>query len=158
MAETKGTPIPRNCTKLIYVFRPIFNVSSPSWIEWTIHYMLDWGIDINAYDMAKIRYKLYNNDTSSWANLNAEGHMFYNNHDNSSANYDQYIGHQCNQVYNVRVAYNNKYLDKGGLVRVAICFDVSVVAGESELQEVASPSKTAKRSEMTVYFNSMEIY
>lgn len=154
----KGILIATGTKKIIFVFRPIYNVTSPTVITWLIHYLLDWAIDGSAYDMAKIRYKIYDNVSLDWKPLVTEGHAFLNNHNSVGALFPQYIGHQCNQVYYVSLTYNSKYLDTGGLVRVAICFDPNVSTLESELQEVGSDSKTKKRSEMSVFFNSMEIY
>lgn len=110
--------------KINFIFRPMQPSGTLASVEWLMEYYFNWKLDkAGGWDMGKIFYKIYNNNSSTWDTLDSSGHHFYNNND---ADNSEYIGHFTTHMFYVKIETNpSYYLDDDGFVKTAIDFETS---------------------------------
>ena len=91
-------------------------------IEWLMEYYFNWKLDgEGGYDMGKISYLMWNNNTSAWSTLNSDGHHF---HKNNAGDDTEYVGHLTTQLYYIKIETNpSYYINDSGIVKTAISFE-----------------------------------
>lgn len=137
----------RYTAKIIFNFRPVQPSETLASVEWLMEYYFNWKLDTaGGWDMGKIKYEIYNYNSSTWTTLSSDGHHF---HKNNAGDDTEYIGHLTTQMFYVKIDTNpSYYVSDDGLVRTAINFT------EDEDNEYTY-TYTKKNAELTTIYNGI---
>lgn len=123
-SEDRKIQIMKYTQKAIFVFRPMQPSGTVASIEWLMEYYFNWQLsETKAYDMGKIKYQMYNYNTSTWDTLDSAGHNFLNN---PESNNEEYVGHLTTQMFYAKIETNpSYYISDDGFVEAAISFETT---------------------------------
>ncbi len=161
MSEGKAVALTKYTKSVRWFFKPIYN-GTPSKLEWLLEYSVGWQVGVTdtddwGLDMAKVKYRIYNNNTSAWVEFAKDGHFFHYN--NQAAEENQYIGCWTKQAFygviDTDVAY---YISDDELVHVEFSFDCECVTGECEPQtDAGSVTHLSRDADLVTYYNGIVI-
>lgn len=158
MSSEEIHQLPYGTKSIGFVFRPLLLIekSSVTEIEWCIEYMLDWSSDAEAYDMAKLRYEIYDYNAQTWDTLDGDGHMFFTN----DADDTVYAGNLTTQIYYIKITTDaDDYVSYDGFVKTRLNFAISPSSYESEIHYetdgTTSNNYVSRTSAIKIIYNGL---
>ena len=143
-------------------FRPIYN-GTPNKIEWILEYTMGWHVGVTASedwgrDMGRLKYQIYNNNTTTWENFSDVGHFF---HGNEAGDDTCYIGCWTKQAfYGEKTTNPSYYINDDGIVKVKMSFNVNEYATYLDMEcqtDVGTTTYLNRDAELVTYYNGVMV-
>ena len=141
MADYKELPIPKNTSKIIFYFKPVFN-GSPTNIKVYLHGAIDFPDD-NGRSMGfgMMRLYIYDFSSSVYRDFDYVYTIIGNRQADDTAKL--YFGANTIFYYRFEKSFSTDYINNNGEIKVCLGFDLPQ---ESEISEATSSSNGFERN------------
>jgi len=159
--EGSGITLTPYTKSVFWTFTPIYN-NTPTKLEWLLEYSMGWQIGITddaewGRDMGKLKYQIYNNNTTTWDTFSSVGHFFHGNSTYTSC----YIGCWTKQAfYGLKTTNLNHYINDDGMVKVKMSFDVNAHDNYLDMEcqtDAGTVTYLNRDAEIAIYYNAVII-